>query len=165
MCSRSCLLRRRQRYGLGGICGDQKTDLVVIRRNLSAQRYRDQVVQPVVVPCTQRQQLGLISQQDNARPHTTRITMDFLNRQNIQVLPWPSRSPDLSRIEHLWDHSGRQRRCRPQQQATIPELEQAILEEWQRIPNNVIRRLRRLTFSLRRRVFSCIDCNGGHTRY
>lgn len=146
----------------GGICGDQRTDLVVVRQTLTAQRYRDQVLQPVVIPFMQRQQRGVIFQQDNARPHTARLTMDFLNRHNVQLLPWPSRSPDLSPIEHLWDHLGRQLRRRPQQPITIPQLEQALQEEWQRIPNDVIRRL---TFSMRRRVLACINANGGHTKY
>lgn len=34
----------------GGICGDVKTPLVVIRGNLNAQRYCDLVLRPVVVP-------------------------------------------------------------------------------------------------------------------
>lgn len=146
----------------GGICGEQKTDLVILHQTLTAQRYRDQVLQPVVIPFMQRQRQGLLFQQDNARPHTARLTMDFLNRQNIQLLPWPSRSPDLSPIEHLWDHLGRQLRRRAQPPTTIPQLEQALREEWQRIPNDVIRRL---TFSMRRRVLACINSNGGHTRY
>lgn len=100
---------------------------------MTAQRYRDQVLQLVVVPFMQRQWKGLILQQDNARP----LTVDLLICQNIQLLPWPSRSPDLSSIEHLWDHLGRQLRCRAQQPTTTPHLEQALREEWQRIPNDI----------------------------
>lgn len=146
----------------GAICGDQKTPLVTIQGNLTAQRYRDQVMQPVVLPYLQQQPQGIIFQQDNARPHTARLTMDFLNRHNVHVLPWPAKSPDLNPIEHLWDHIGRQIRRRPRQAANIRELEQAIHDEWRNIPNDVIRRL---TFSMRRRVLACINANGGHTRY
>ena len=28
-------------------------------------------------------------QQDNARPHTARVAMDYLEQNNINVLPWP----------------------------------------------------------------------------
>ncbi|GFW79354.1 transposable element Tcb2 transposase [Trichonephila clavipes] len=47
---------------------------------------------------------GVIFQQDNARPHTTRVSQDYL--RTFTNLPWPTRSPDLSPIEHIWDHLG-----------------------------------------------------------
>ena len=34
-------------------------------------------------------------QQDNARPHTAGVAMDYLEQNNISVLLWPSKSPDL----------------------------------------------------------------------
>ncbi|GFS91680.1 uncharacterized protein TNCV_1492481 [Trichonephila clavipes] len=47
-----------------------------------------------------------IFQQDNARPHTARVTQDFL--RHFQTLPWLARSPDLSPVEHVWDQLKRQ---------------------------------------------------------
>ncbi|GFT91231.1 HTH_Tnp_Tc3_2 domain-containing protein [Trichonephila clavipes] len=47
-----------------------------------------------------------IFQQDNARPHTARVSQDFL--PHFKTLPWPARSPDLSPVEHVWDHLKRQ---------------------------------------------------------
>ncbi|GFT45881.1 uncharacterized protein TNCV_2250261 [Trichonephila clavipes] len=43
---------------------------------------------------------GAIYQQDNARPHTARLSQQCLQRYD--VLPWPARTPDLSPIEHVW---------------------------------------------------------------
>ncbi|GFW26512.1 hypothetical protein TNCV_1164481 [Trichonephila clavipes] len=44
-------------------------------------------------------------QQDNAWSHMARVSQDCLCY--VIILPWPSRSPDLSLIEHIWDHLGR----------------------------------------------------------
>ena len=145
----------------GGIRGNVTTNLVVIDGNLTAQRYINTVLQPEVIPFLQRHPNTLF-QQDNARPHVARQTLNFLNANNVNVLPWPSRSPDINPIEHLWDYLDRQIRLRPQQPHTRQQLSAALLEEWRRIPPAFIRRL---TFSMRRRVQACLNANGGHTRY
>ena len=31
-----------------------------------------------------------------------KVTTESLQRNNVEVLPWPTRSLDLSPIEHLW---------------------------------------------------------------
>ena len=51
-------------------------------------------------------------QQDNARPHTARVAIDYLEQKNINVLPWLSKSPDFNPIEHL-DKRVRQRQPPP----------------------------------------------------
>jgi len=99
--------------------------------------------------------------QDNARPHTARHTQGFLRRNNVQLLPWPARSPDLSPIEHLWDHLGR--RVRENHDVDdVRDLERALRVEWARIPLRVIRKL---ICSMRRQCLTVLACNGGHTRY
>jgi hypothetical protein len=74
-----------------------KTALVYIPRNLTAQRYCGEILQPHVLPLMQ--QNGARFQHDNARPHTARITTALLTNSNVAVLPWPSKSPDLNPIE------------------------------------------------------------------
>ncbi|GFX18280.1 transposable element Tcb1 transposase [Trichonephila clavipes] len=42
-----------------------------------------------------------IFQQDNVRPHVARIVQRFFVNHQIELLPWPARSPDLSPIENM----------------------------------------------------------------
>ena len=40
--------------------------------------------------------------QDIAPSHTARDTAAFLD-QDVEVMDWPARSPDMIPIEHVWD--------------------------------------------------------------
>ena len=78
---------------------------------------------------------------------------------NVNVLQWPARSPDLSPIEHLWDHLGRKMRERHDVN-NISDLECALQAEW--VPLQVIRKL---TCSMTCCCPAVLAVNGGHTRY
>lgn len=159
-------VRERDRYGggsvmvWGGIAFGLRTELRFVNGTLTAQQYRDSILQPCVVPLVRER--NLIFQQDNARPHVARDNMDYLAANDVEVLPWPAFSPDLSPIEHLWDVLGRAVRQRPNPPSTIPELRLALVEEWHRIPRHQIQRL---ITSMRRRCTAVVDANGGHTRF
>ena len=40
--------------------------------------------------------------QDGASAHTAHSVRDWLAEQDINVLPWCARSPDLNPIENIW---------------------------------------------------------------
>ena len=73
-----------------GICNRAKTDLVEVPGRLTAIRYCDEIVRPVIVPFFQQGHASVL-QQDNARPHVTRHTMAVLLQNNINTLNWPAR--------------------------------------------------------------------------
>ena len=118
-------VERRDAYGggsvmiLAGITARHKTDVVFVDGRLRGVRYCDENLNRHVVPFIQRH--GVFS-----RPHVARACTDFLQRQNIDVLPWPALSADMSPIEHLWDLLGRRVRQRRQQPWKLNELRQAL---------------------------------------
>ena len=87
-------VREVHRFGGGGsvISHGVKTPLVVIQGNLTAVRYRDQVLMPYILPLVNAH--NLMFQHDNTRPHVARVCCDFLNQNNVQVINWPPYSPD-----------------------------------------------------------------------
>ena len=135
---------------------------MVIDGNLNTQKYRDRVLAPHVVPLLQYHGLISVFQQDNARPHIAR-DIQFLRNNNIDFIDdWPSKSPDLNPIEHLRDNLDTRVRQRQNPPGVINEFGDALLEEWNNIPQAQINNL---IHSMRRRCQAVSNARGGHTRY
>ncbi|UYV80525.1 hypothetical protein LAZ67_19000466 [Cordylochernes scorpioides] len=146
-------VRQRGIMVWGAIAYDSRLPLLRIQGTMTAQRYVDDVLRPVTLPYLQGVPNALY-QQDNARPHTARISQQAL--QDVQMLPWPPYSPDLSPIEHVWDIIGRRLHALPQPRSE-DELWQMVEREWRAIPQDAIRTL---IDSLPRRVAACIAVRG-----
>ena len=145
----------------GAIRFGWKSRLLVIDRTMTAQRYMDTVLQAEIVPHFQLNPHDIFMH-NNARPHVAGCCQDMLRDNNITVLPWPAYSADMNPIEHLWDILGRRIRARPAPPQTHAELRQALIEEWNTIPQYQINRL---ITSMPRRIDALIDAQGAHTRY
>ena len=145
-----------------GVASPKTEGLIVIRGNMTGQRYVNEILRPVVAPMANRIGQNFVFQDDNARPHRARVATDFLTQQGIGSLPWPAKSPDMSPIKHLWDVLGRSVRARQPQPVNLDDLSVPLKEEWRRIPRATIRRL---IASMSSRCHACVAARGGHTRY
>uniref|UniRef100_A0A673VX21 Transposase Tc1-like domain-containing protein n=1 Tax=Salmo trutta TaxID=8032 RepID=A0A673VX21_SALTR len=163
----ACNILQHDRFGggsvmvWGGISLGGRTALHVLARgSLTAIRYRDEILRPLVRPYAGAVGPGLLLMQDNARPHVAGVCQQFLQEEGIDAMDWPARSPDLNPIEHIWDIMSRsihQRHVAPQ---TVQELADALVQVWEEIPQETICHLIR---SMSRRCREVIQARGGHT--
>ena len=100
--------------------------------------------------------------QDNAPPHTARDTAAFLDQQDVEVMDWPARSPDMNPIEHVWDQMSVWIRDMDDPPSTVAELQNAVRQVWAAVRPG---RVRTLVESMPRRVRALMAARGGHTRY
>jgi transposase len=63
---------------------------------------------------------------DNARPHRSRAVTAYLQSEVVTSVPWPTMSPDLNLIDHIWDMLDRLIQAREPPVQTIRQLEAAI---------------------------------------
>ena len=161
-------VREHDRYGggsvmvWGGIHLRGRTPLHLVQGNLTAVRYRDEILQPLIMPTLQAMGPGSILQDDNATPHRAHVVRDFLQQRRMDRMDWPARSPDLAPIENLWDTLCRRVIEHHPPAANLAQLFQFLQQDWNAIPQQT---LMTLVLSMRRRCVECVAANGGHTHY
>ena len=125
-----------------GISLDGRTDLYVFPRGgITAVRYRDEVLEPIVRPYAGAIGDTFILMQDNTRAHTAQLSMTFLDDEGITVMNWPASSPELNPIEHAWDMLSRRIGQRQHPPESVQSYTDALVQEWQAIPQNDFRRI------------------------
>ena len=101
-----------------------------------------------------------VFQHDNNPKHTSKTTIALLKRLRVKAMDWPSISPDLNPIEHLWGIlKWKVEVCKV---SNICQLCDIVMEEWKSIP---VATCEALVNSMPRRVKAVLDNDGGHTKY
>ncbi|GFU62514.1 transposable element Tcb2 transposase [Trichonephila clavipes] len=79
----------------GGISIDRRTYLYIIRDGpLTARRYKDEILRPIVVPYAAAIGDDFILMDDNSRPHRANLVEDSLFDEGIVRMEWPACSPE-----------------------------------------------------------------------
>ena len=146
----------------GAICRTGRSQLHILRSNVNAVTYK-QVLEQQLRPWAE-DHLGPANtwwlQDDNAPPHRASSVNEFKAATGIRSIPWPSRSPDLNPIEHVWDMLGR--RVRSPQPKSLVDLAARLKAAWDEIP---LEQVTNLIDSMPRRIRAVIEAHGGQTRY
>ena len=106
----------------------------VIDGKMNAQKYKH-ILQEKLKSSIESLELpsDYIFQQDNDPKHTAKSTKKWLSENNVNVLQWPSQSPDLNPIGNVWRFLKIQIPKRAP--ANINNLKTICQEEWYKIPN------------------------------
>jgi len=156
----------------GAIWIGGRSDIVFIERDESSPRGGYTGWSYLQVLRDQRRTIwspGMKLQQDNASIHTDKCIAAWLKKYKIEIEEWPSNSPDLSPIEHIWKilkdrintnypgllDMGKSKKA-------YKAFQRAIRVEWAAIDQDLIDGLIK---SMDNRVNAVLAAKGWHTRY
>jgi len=76
-------------------------------------------------------------QQDGAGPHRLPKVREFILKNGLPIMKHPSNSPDLNPIELIWAYM--KKKIEGLEIKNQQDLEDAIFEIWEKIPDEVVR--------------------------
>ena len=97
---------------------------------------------------------------DKATVHTSKLTSNYLNRNNIKTITLPGCSPDLNPIENVF--SDLKRQLARENISSVKGLEKRIRNFWSKLQKPY---LTKLVNSMPNRLQEVIRRKGGMTKY
>lgn len=162
------LVKKRRQMGgggvmiWGGIGYFGRTDIICIEGKMNSKRYVNLIKEQISKHARFITNGRFIFQHDNASVHRAKIVEAYFSSEKIQVLPWPARSPDLNIIENCWGELARAVYKNGRQYDNIQQLKEVIVEEWNNLPQDTIKKLYK---SLPNRVVEVVENRGCYTHY
>ncbi|GFV58033.1 transposable element Tcb2 transposase [Trichonephila clavipes] len=140
-----------------------RTDLQIFDAgSVNGTRYCNEILLPYVLLFRGAMGLQFLFMDDNAPCHRTVAAEQLLESEDIERMDWPTRSPDLNPIEHVWDYLGRRLTACTLPPVTLRELRLALQDEWAAMPQQLIDTL---ILSMGRRYETCLAVRGDHIPY
>ena len=129
-----------------------------IEGTMNASMYCD-ILKQSMIPSLRKLGRRAVFQHNNDPKHTSKMTTALPKQLRVKVMDWPSMSPDLNPIEHLWGIL--KRKVEMRKVTNIHQLHDVVMEEWKRIP---VTTCKALVDSMPNRVTAVLESNGGHTK-
>ena len=124
-----------------GIGYNYKSQLIILERTLNAESYIQMLEDNHIIEDIKTKNPGQIMwfQQDGAPAHNSKKTKKYITKLIHLVDDWPANSPDLSVIENLWAIIKQRIKINPPR--TLEELKNRLIEEWNKLDQNLINNL------------------------
>ena len=146
----------------GAFCKHGKPDLVLLDGTQDAEAYVYTLSENLLPFIDHVYGRDCIFQQDNASIHSSQVTKAFFIEENVHVMEWPAKSPDLNPIENMWGQLARAVYAEGRQFSSKNDLIVTIMRAWSEIGQELIDNLLK---SMPRRCVAVLEGHGKKTKY
>lgn len=143
----------------GAISANLQSDLIILDGSVDSKVYRRDILKKSRIIDHMNEVYGVRSwlfQQDGAPAHTSRKSIQYLERRCLVLDRWPPNSPDLNPIENLW--AILERGLGKRSGLSLPQFKRRLIRTWNTVEWSIIENL---IGSMQQRLELTLEHNGG----